>query len=516
MRGTLFEMIFFTVFVTSAVTMAFELAGARMLAPYLGTSIEVWAGVIGTILGGLSLGYWLGGKMADRFPRRDYLAGVIFLSGAFVAIAWALRDIIPALFVYLPIGSLTFTSFGIGILLFVPASTFFGAISPYAVKLSMNSLDASARTVGKLSAIGAIGSIFGTIATSSWIMPHIGTSALLGSIALILMVLSIVLVWNHMTLQRVIVGASLLFLAHGMSGAVSQSLGLLDDVDTAYGRAWIRESRDEQSGFAVRSIHIDPYGTQCASFINPDTTVRDELVFGYTKAFDIALAARPDADRLLMIGGCNYSYPRHALLLLPYAHIDVVEIDPGMTKIARKYFGLVDDDRIAIFHEDARTYLNRSEDTYDVLFTDAFNSGASVPYNLSTQEATQHAHDLLTNDGIFVANIIGALEGPNAAFAQAEITTIKSVFPAVRAFTIGSSAPDETRNLIVIASKKQDALDSPSISAFATTRADIELNEIALDSFPAGIILTDDFAPVESLTQAMRESYLQRSREDGV
>ncbi len=505
-------MIFFIVFVTSAVTLAFELAGARMLAPYLGTSIEVWAGVIGTVLGGLSLGYWLGGRMADRSPRRDYLAAIIFLSGVCVTIAWALRDIVPALFAHLPFGNLTFTSFATGVILFVPASILFGAISPYAVKLSINSLDASGTTVGKLSAVGAIGSIFGTIATSSWIMPHAGTSALLCGIALILMILSIVLVWDRMLGKRIIVGSVLLFMAYGVNTSVSKSMGLLEDVDTSYGRLWVKESDDVKSGFGVRSISIDPYGTQCASFINPDGTVRDELVFRYTKAFDVALAARPDADKLLMIGGCNYSYPRHVLSLLPYAHIDVVEIDPGMTTIARKYFGLVDDDRVTIFHEDARTYLNKSEDTYDILFTDAFNSGAAIPYHLSTQETVERAAELLGERGVLVANIIGAIQGPEAAFVQAEITTIKSVFPAVRVFSVGSFLPSATSNIILIASQSEDVIRSPHIDAFTVTRDDIHLREIALDTLPEGILLTDDYAPVESLTQSIRESYLQRSR----
>jgi len=505
-------MIFFIVFVTSAVTLAFELAGARMLAPYLGTSIEVWAGVIGTVLGGLSLGYWLGGKMADRSPRRDYLAGIIFLSGIFVTIAWALRDIIPSLFAHFPFGNLTFTSFATGIILFVPASILFGAISPYAVKLSINSLDASGTTVGKLSAIGAIGSIFGTIATSSWIMPHVGTSVLLCGIAVILMILSIVLISDRMLGKRIVVGSALLLAAYGMNADVSKSMGLLEDIDTSYGRLWVRETADAKSGLAIRSVHIDPYGTQCASFINPDGTTRDELVFGYTKAFDIALAARPDTDKLLMIGGCNYSYPRHVLSLLPYAHIDVVEIDPGMTAIAREYFGLVDDDRVTIFHEDARTYLNRSEDTYDILFTDAFNSGAAIPYHLTTQETVERAAALLGDRGVLVANIIGATQGPEAAFVQAEITTIKSIFPAVRVFSVGSFLPSKTGNIILIASQSEDIIHSPSIDVFAITRDDIRLREIALDTLPEGILLTDDYAPVESLTQSIRESYLQRSR----
>lgn len=490
--------------------MAFELAGARMLAPYLGTSIEVWAGVIATVLGGLSLGYWLGGRFADKHPRPEYFAGVIFLSGLAVAFAWGLRDIIPPLFAMLPLGSLTFTTFFTGIVLFVPASIFFGAISPYAARLSLQSLEMTARTVGMLSALGAAGSIVGTIATSSWIMPRIGTSTLLLSIAVLLIIISFAAMYEKIIIKRIALGALALFACYGL-GTMLETPGLVADIDTQYSRIWIYETSGGEDQLRVRSLHTDPNGIQCASFINPDDTVRDELVFDYTKAFDLALAARSDAQRMLMIGGCNYSYPRHALSFVTTAHMDVVEIDPGVTQIARDFFGLTDHDRMLIIHEDARTYINRSSDVYDIIFTDAFNSSASIPHHLATQEAFERIANMLDDKGILIANIIGAREGSKAAFLQSEIATMRTVFPAIKAFTIGSPSADEVSNIIVIASKDAEMLDSNLIDYFIESTAPsagLTMIEIPHEALAGGMVLTDDYAPVESLTRSIREDRL--------
>lgn len=507
-HGTLSVMIYFIVFITSAATMAFELAGARMLAPYLGTSVEVWAGVIATVLGGLSLGYWFGGRFADKHPRRDYFAGVIFLSGLAVAFAWGLRDIIPPLFTLLPLGSLTFTTFFAGIVLFVPASIFLGAISPYAAKLSLHSLEVTARTIGMLSALGAAGSIVGTITTSSWIMPRIGTSALLLSISAVLIAVSFIAMYERLVVRRLGLGAFFLFVCYGIGGIAIEAQGLVADIDTQYGRVWIQETGDE-SQVRIRTLHTDPNGIQCATFVNPDGTLRDELVFDYTKAFDLALAARPDARRMLMIGGCNYSYPRHALSAIPEAHMDVVEIDPGMTRIARDFFGLVEHDRMSIIHEDARTYINRSSDTYDIIFTDAFNSNASIPHHLATREAFEHTARLLTDDGVLIANLIGTLDGPAAGFVKAEIATMQTIFPTVRVFDLSSAPKQSPRNIIVMASKTPSGLESSLIEMFAANPTDgVTLTEVPLESLQGGLVLTDDYAPVESLTHPLREMRL--------
>ena len=111
--------------------------------------------------------------------------------------------------------------------------------------------------------------------------------------------------------------------------------------------------------------------------------------------------------------------------------MDVVEIDPGMTRIARKYFGLYDNARLKIFHEDARTFLNRNKKKYDVIYSDAFNSFNSVPYQLATSEAVEKMYAALNNDGLVIHNIISAINGKKGEFLRAEIATYKKYFPYV-------------------------------------------------------------------------------------
>jgi predicted membrane-bound spermidine synthase len=363
-----------------------------------------------------------------------------------------------------------------------------------------------ARVIGRLSAIGTVGSIVGTIATSSLLVPAFGTSAIMGGIAVALIALSFYVATDAYLAERIglaiaVLGASALI----ASGVNAQSL--VADVDTLYSRVWVYERIDPVSQMVTRMIHTDPFGTQCASYIKKDGTVTDDLVFGYTKSFDTALKLSPDATTALVIGGCNYSYPRHLLSVMPGMQIDVVEIDPGMTEVARDYFDLKDNDRLSIFHEDARMFLNRSDETYDLVFTDAFNSNSSIPFQLATREAMQRISDILSDDGIVALNVIGGLEGDTSGFTLAEIGTIRDVFPHVRLFQVYPGPGDRPQNLLVLASKS-DAKINDDLGPLT----DAPALEIDIATIGSGDILTDDHAPVEWLGKGVRSYVLENRR----
>ena len=180
--------------------------------------------------------------------------------------------------------------------------------------------------------------------------------------------------------------------------------------------------------------------------------------------------------------------------------LDVVEIDPRTTAIAEKYFHLNrQDPRLRIFHEDARTYLNRSKDTYDIIYLDAFRSFYSVPWQLTTVEATKKLFTLLNTNGVLIANVPAALEGAYSKFFQAEFKTYQSVFPEVRAYAVSSPNKGEiVQNIILVAFKNKETIrTSPS--------DDKEINEQLTHRWfgeldPATPILTDDFAPTDYYT----------------
>lgn len=490
------------VFIASFATMAFELAGARSLAPYLGTTIEVWSGTIATVLGGLALGYWIGGIVADRFPKKKVLAGCLFLAGVAIAIATILHDIVPRLIAYNGI-PLSLAAILVGLILFVPAAAFLGAASPAAAKLALTSLSGSARTVGRLSALATLGSITGTVATTTVIIPYVGTSALLASTALLLVFTSFLVERQWMWGVRIAVAAGIIALA--WTGTAWGLPGAIATIDTAYSRIRVIESYDAEG--KTRHIATDPYGTQCGALINEDGSISTKPIYEYTQFFDIGKMLVPDAKRALVIGGCNLSYPRHLLNELPEGRVDVLEIDPGMTQIARDYFDFKDDPRLTIYHGDARSYLNTADTTYDLIYGDAFNAAGSIPAQLATREAMERIASLLAPGGVYVMNTFGALEGEVANFSRAEVATLRAVFPHVRIYTIVDVIPSSTQNLMIIASQ------SPIPTHAANDRLQAFLSrEVPFGTFGSGLVLTDDYAPVESLTAPLRARIVKGAR----
>lgn len=177
--------------------------------------------------------------------------------------------------------------------------------------------------------------------------------------------------------------------------------------------------------------------------------------------------------------------------------MDVVEIDPKITEAAKDYFGLdTKDPRLRIFHEDGRTYINRTKDKYDIIYIDAFLSFYNIPYQLTTQEAIRRLYAILNEGGIVLVNIPGALSGPNAKFFESEFLTFQSVFPYVRAYAV-SSLIDESRvqNIILVAWRsttepRKTLNDDPEINQRLTHEWQGKIS-------PNAEILTDEFAPVD-------------------
>jgi len=221
---------------------------------------------------------------------------------------------------------------------------------------------------------------------------------------------------------------------------------------------------------------------------------KDTLVYEYTKYYHLAKHFHPDFKTTLMLGGAGYSYPKSFLNSYTEATIDVVEIDPKVTELAKKYFNLKENSRLSIYHEDGRVYLNKIQKKYDVIFGDA-SSHYSLPYQLTTKEAIQRKYDILNDDGVVILNIISAIDGEKSKFLRAEYATYKRIFPQVYLFPIlEPNDGNKVQNIILIALKSKDNQNF--------NNADIELNEYLQHLWKKEIdddipILTDDFAPVD-------------------
>lgn len=468
--------------------MAYEITGSRVLAPYVGTSIIVWTSLIGIILASLSIGYWLGGRLADKRPHVGGLAFLLFAAAILVALTALIKEIVLMMIAGSGFDIKTNTIIA-SIVLFTPASIILGMVSPFAVRLKLSALTTSGATVGLLYALSTVGSIVGTFLAGFYLVPNFGVSTILFLLALILLLLSVLLAPKQLLLAKAVFAT--VFLGGSAFGdALTSQAAFYDeaiDLSTTYNRVLIRKG--ERNDRPIREMMISNEHSS-AMYLDGN-----DLVYEYTKFYHLARHFFPDFKSGLVLGGAGYSFPKSFLQTYPDAKLDVVEIDPGLTAIAREYFDLPDDPRLTIHHEDARTFLNTTDKTFDVIFGDAFNSQYSIPFHLTTKEAVQKKFDILSDKGVVILNVISAVEGDRGKFLRAEYATYKEIFPHVLVFPVRDNrSGDRVQNIILVASKNPQLPPS--------TSRDSEINrylqqywskEIPLD-MP---VLTDDYAPVD-------------------
>lgn len=252
----------------------------------------------------------------------------------------------------------------------------------------------------------------------------------------------------------------------------------------------------------MRALAVDPFSVQSAMYLDGD-----DLALRYTRFYHLVRHFRPDFQHSVMIGGAGYSFPREYLRSYPDATLDVIEIDPGMTEIARDHFGLADQPRLTIVHEDGRVFLNRTADaTYDAVLMDAFGSLFSVPYHLTTIEAVISVRRMLDENGIVIFNLGSAIRGPSSGFLQAELATYRSVFREVQIFKVNPNYADErVQNLIIVACKTQCPETSPIDPMIAELITHRYIEDIPIEE----PVLTDDLAPIEYYNSYGQNLYLR-------
>ncbi|MBI4272520.1 fused MFS/spermidine synthase [Candidatus Uhrbacteria bacterium] len=490
----------FSVFIAGAVVMVLELVGVRALAPYVGTSIVVWTNLIGIILASLSIGYYWGGRRADVHASDKEFFAIIFFAGILIASTAFLKDLVLTFLTALCSDIRISAALGT-IILFAPASTLLGMISPYAAKLKMNDLAHAGATVGTLYALSTIGSIIGTFVAGFFLITYFGNTNIMYMLAIILLLTSMgayrsVFPWKH------IIPLLIILLCMGFA-ASAQSYGRKTgniDEDTKYQHVQIFTTTHPQNGRKMRVLTTDAAGIQSGAYLDSD-----ELPFEYAKLFHLAIHFQPNLSRTLMIGGGAYSYPRAFLKKFPKASIDVVELDSKLTELARTYFDLKDDPRLHIFHEDGRMFINRMEGTYDAVYIDAFHSLAP-PFQLTTKEVAKKLYDHLSANGVVLMNIASAVEGPGSEFMRAEYATYKNVFPTVEIFPVlTSDTAGSIRSIVLLAYKSEKPIvwesDDAEIQGYLQKRWPKKVKDDIS-------ILTDEYAPVEQyLLRAYQEVF---------
>jgi spermidine synthase len=493
--------LFTTVFISGAVVMVYELLGSRIVSPYLGTSMYAWSSLIGVILLSLSIGYWLGGRLADENPSYNFFARIILIAAALVALTliietsvltW-IQAVLNAKFL-----KLSYATFLANLLLFAPASIFLGMITPYAVKLKLHSLSKVGKTIGNLYAVSTVGSIVGTFSAGFLLIPFFGTTMLLGIIDLLLLFLAIFIFPKN--LKRIGFLALFLLTVISLTLFFSLKVGNTDnvkDIDTRYGRFWIKDAPEFGTGRIVRLLLTSPFASQTGMYLdNPD-----ELVSKYLQFFTLFSHFNPQAKEVLMIGGGGFNYPKYHAKNFPAINLDIVEIDPKLTEIAENYFNFKLASNHKILNEDGRTFVNTTQKKYDVLLLDAFTSIYSIPYSLTTKEAVQKYYDLLNPEGVVIVNIISGISGEKAMFLRAEYKTYQEIFDQVYLFSINKQKETEVQNLVIVGIKSKQKPVFKSDLAYGFYLDNLVTSEINTD-LP---VLTDDYAPVDFYIEKLLE-----------
>lgn len=440
MKKYIFEI---TTFVSGALGMIIELVAARILSPYLGNSNLIWTCIIGMMLAFMSLGYYFGGKIADKNPKRNIMS--LFLLNAAIFIS-----IIPLIEVYV-IEPLSKTSLSLplvaiicSIITFGLPSLFLATVSPYAVKLKEKTVDEIGQVSGKMSSFSTIGSIVGTFLAGFLLIPKMGVKNIILMCVIILCLMSFILYEkkNIKYIIKSVVIFTLLIVVVLIGKELFKSVheNIILDTDSEYSRIWINKINDEM------------YALQVDTAYESVSTENNNLNAQYLEYYDLFDYYKEYSKDILMIGGAAYTYPSYFLEKYSEKNIDVVEIDPKMTEIANTYFDLdIENERLNIFHEDGRRFLNMSQKKYDCILIDAFK-GLNVPFQLTTIEALQSVKNSLNENGIVITNLVCALDGKDSELVKYEYTTYKEVFENVKIFQVGKGNVNDTdlQNLILV------------------------------------------------------------------
>jgi len=478
------------VFLCGAVIMVIELTGSRVLAPYLGTSLVVWTSLIGIILASLSLGYWWGGRLADRRPEARLLGGLILLASLATA-AIALTKSFVLAYLQSKVTGLHMAAVWSTLLLFAPPSVLLGMVTPFAVRLRIADTRTSGQTAGNLYAISTIGSIFGTFLAGFVLIAWLGSTNILLLMAAVLALASWLAARSG---GRTKVAAVALFLimlsAAWVYDAQLRSAGFVD-TDTAYNRVIVFKGAENSTGRLMRVMVTGPHAKQSAMYLDAPAA----LALPYTRYFRLVEHFVPEMKRLLVLGGGGFSFPKYALANYADVSVDVVELDPGIITLARDYFELRDHPRQRIITEDARTFLNRNRETYDAILCDTFNSHYAIPFHLATQEAAQRMKDALSPNGVVLVNLLSNPDGECGRFLHALFGTYTAVFPRVLAFAVGDPHDRACWQNIILAAfasaeETPQTSTDPDISAMLAKR----FNVPAAAGLP---VMTDDYAPVD-------------------
>jgi len=443
------------VFLAGIGTLGVEMVASRLLAPYFGTSQPIWAVVIGLTLIYLTIGYRLGGMVADRYPDEKVLYQVItwagFLTGFIPLLANPILRFSQGTIARLAVGSFLGALFGV-LILFAAPVILMAMVSPFAIRLQLrrvaDGVASAGTTAGSLSALSTLGSILGTFLPALWLIPAIGTARTIYLLAAFLIVVGLIGLRDWRYLLMLLIVGGLAFYTLTAQGAIKSAdcsgCALVAEDESAYNYIQIATSESRSYGPQVNLILNE--GQAIHSIYHPRfEQTHDPLDLltggGPWDYFSVAPYFYPDRDpsdvkSFALLGSATGTIPKQFLAIYgPQTRIDAVEIDPRIIDFGREYFDMRDasyDPSHPNYHvhpQDARYWLATSDGTYDVIGMDAYHQ-PYIPFHLTTVEFFRLVRTHLTPDGVAVVNAGKAPNGDDR-LGQAMATTMRAVFPQV-------------------------------------------------------------------------------------
>jgi spermidine synthase len=482
------------VFLAGIGSMAVEICASRLLAPYYGSSTIVWANIIGLVLASLSLGYWLGGRLADHRPSSRVLGGVVLAAAVLIAvIPFAARPFLDvtmrgldAISAGAVVGSLLAS-----LILFVPPVLLLGMVTPFAIRLAVPRVEDAGRVAGRVFALSTVGSLLGTFLPALLLIPLIGTQRTMIAAAVVVALAAAFLLGSRWLLAGVVLAALLLI----PPGVVKAIPGLIAERESRYQFIQVAGSANAHYLYLNEGVAVH------------STWYRHSVLTGGEWDMFLTLPALIGQvpRRMAMLGNAGGTTARAYGALFPTTRYDGVEIDPAVSDFARRYFGLGDSKRFTLVSADARPYLTSTGRRYDVIGVDAYRQ-PYVPFYLATREFFRLARERLASDGVLALNVT-TLPGDDR-LARAIAGTLAWEFPQVltwralefNTLVVGLSHPlplATVRSRLRAAQGPVRPLDRLFAAHFRVARR-------MEDPW------TDDRAPVEWLTDRMIVDYAAR------
>ena len=487
----------FTIFISSAILLVLEIVAGRLIAPYVGVSIYSWTSIIGVILAGLSLGNWLGGRWADRGGAETGVGIVLLLAAIFCIASLMLLTLVAPVLMNSQLDLISSSFIYVLSMFFVPA-VLLGIITPLLTTLALHLDTRIGHIVGRMHALAAMGSILGTFITGYWLVQYFGTRMIIIGCAICLLVLAIPFLRKLRRAQialLLLAGVSTVAITHARNGFTNPCqwesnyfcLRVVDASSYEYGSA--------NALILDHLMHGINHKKRPDLLISPYVHAMDEIVRSYFNPQEGSQL------RYFFAGGGAYTQPRAVKAMYPDAHVTVAELDPQVTAVAQQNL-YVDSTDMQVIHRDARTVLQTTSQKFDIVVADAFHD-ISIPYHMVTQEFAQTVKRQLSQDGLYLINIIDIF--PDGRLIKSLMKTLQQEFNFVDVW-LEEETDQATRVTYVISANNSRPLPDAITSQRGFPRRWLRINStLSTSGTPINTlpILTDDYVPVERLLAGM-------------